>query len=137
MGGLENGNNNSEPTQPQTEAATAPAVCNRRALEGKSKGEEGGPREDIHDSESPTEKKPRRRMLRKKEVCGEREDWETARRDAWLRELLTDSSEDEPEDGYTRFEESGRWIAKMTGSRDRGHHEPNPGEVNKSMECER
>jgi hypothetical protein len=54
-------------------------------------------------------------MPRKKEVCGEREKWETARRDAWLRELLADSSEDEPEDGYTRFEESSRWIAEMTG----------------------
>jgi hypothetical protein len=48
-------------------------------------------------------------------VCGERERWETARGDAWLRELLTDSSEGEPEDGYMRVEESSKWIAKMTG----------------------
>jgi hypothetical protein len=48
-------------------------------------------------------------------VCGERENWESARRDSWLRELLTDSSEDEPEDEYTRFEESSRWMAEMTG----------------------
>jgi hypothetical protein len=40
--------------------------------------------------------------------------------DAWLRELLKDSSEGESEDGCLRFAESGRWIAKMTGSRDRG-----------------
>ncbi len=48
-------------------------------------------------------------------MCGDREKWETARRDAWLRELLTDSSEGESEDRYMRFEESSRWIAEMTG----------------------
>jgi hypothetical protein len=45
------------------------------------------------------------------------------------RELLTDSSEGEPEDEYTRFEESGRWIAEMTGSRDKGQCEPSAGEA--------
>jgi hypothetical protein len=54
-------------------------------------------------------------MPRRKEVRGEQEKWETARRDAWLRELLTDSSKSEPEDEYTRFKESSKWIAKMTG----------------------
>jgi hypothetical protein len=37
-----------------------------------------------------------------------------------LRELLTYSSEGKSEDGYLRFAESRRWIAEMTGSRDRG-----------------
>jgi hypothetical protein len=41
------------------------------------------------------------------------ENGETERRDAWLRELLTDS-------------ESGRWIAEMTGSRDREQCELRP-----------
>ncbi len=45
--------------------------------------------------------------------------WEVARRDAWLRELLTDSSGSETEEKYTRFAESGRWIAEMTGIRDK------------------
>ncbi len=44
--------------------------------------------------------------------------WEVARHDAWLRELLTDSSGSESEEKYSRFAESGRWIAEMTGSRD-------------------
>jgi hypothetical protein len=42
-----------------------------------------------------------------------------ARRDAWLRELLTDSSGSETEEKCTRFAESGRWIAEMTGIRDK------------------
>jgi hypothetical protein len=45
--------------------------------------------------------------------------WEVARQNAWLRELLTDSSERETEEKYTRFAESGRWVAEMTGIRDR------------------
>ncbi len=43
--------------------------------------------------------------------------WETARQDAWLRELLTASSGSESEDKYLRFAESDRRIAEMTGSR--------------------
>jgi hypothetical protein len=50
---------------------------------------------------------------------------------AWLRELLTDSSESEPEDEYTRFGESGRWIAEMTGSIDRGQCEPDAEEASR------
>ncbi len=49
-----------------------------------------------------------------------------ARHDAWLRELLTDSSGDETEEKYTRFAESGRWIAEMTGSRDKECPEQEP-----------
>ncbi len=113
-GGLETGSNDSELTQSQTEAATAPVARDSRALEEGSEEEEGSPQKNVHGSESPAEKESKRRMPRKKEVRGDQEKWETARRDAWLRELLTDSSEDEPEDGYTRFEESSRWIAEMT-----------------------
>jgi hypothetical protein len=43
------------------------------------------------------------------------QEWELARQDAWLREMLTDSSGSESAEKYTRFEESGRWIAEMTG----------------------
>ncbi len=52
-------------------------------------------------------------MLRKKVVSGEQETWEVARRDAWQRELLMDSSGDESKGGCTRFEESSRWIAEL------------------------
>jgi hypothetical protein len=114
-GGLETGSNDSELTKSQTEAATAPVARDRRALEEGSEEGEGSPQKDVHGSESPAEKGSKRRMPRRKEVCGEQEKWETARRDAWLRELITDSSEGEPEDKYTRFEESSRRIAEMTG----------------------
>ncbi len=53
--------------------------------------------------------------------------WEVARRDAWLWELLTDSSGSETEEKYTRFAESGRWIAEMTGSRDKECHKQEKG----------
>ncbi len=53
-----------------------------------------------------------------KETMNEGKKWETARHDAWLRELLTDSSENEPTDVYSRFAESGRWAGEMTGNRD-------------------
>ncbi len=76
---------------------------------------EGSPRPPC-DGESPATKRTRRRKLRKKGAANRDEEWEAARHDAWLRELLTDSS---PVDEYSRFAESGRWIAEMTGSRDR------------------
>jgi hypothetical protein len=112
-GGLETRSNDSELTQSRTEPAVAPVARERKTPEEGSEEEKRSSQEDISSSESPTKKKSKRRMPRKKEVCGEREKWETARRDAWLRELLTDSSGGE--DGYTRFEESSRWIAEMTG----------------------
>jgi hypothetical protein len=43
------------------------------------------------------------------------QEWERARRDAWLREMLTDTSESESEEKYGRFAESGRWIRELTG----------------------
>ncbi len=128
MGGLETGGKDPEPAQPQTEAAMTSDGYEHRALEEESVKE----KENTHGSKSPTEREPSRGMPEKKEVCGEREGWETARRDAQLRELLTDSSGNEPEDEYTRVEESGTWIAEMTGSRDRVHRGPNLGE---SVKC--
>jgi hypothetical protein len=66
-------------------------------------------------AEPPHAKKIKRRKLRKKVTEDKDHQWETARQDAWLRELLTDSSGSETEEKYTRFAESGRWIAEMTG----------------------
>ncbi len=65
--------------------------------------------------EPPCAKKIKRRKLRKKVTRDKDHQWEMARQDAWLRELLTDSSGSETEEKYTRFAESGRWIAEMTG----------------------
>jgi hypothetical protein len=85
------------------------------------KGGEGPPG-NPHDEEPLVKKRPRRRELRKRKVVDQEKEWETARHDAWLRELLTDSSEGGSKDKYTRFAESGRWITEMTGSRDRGQY---------------
>jgi hypothetical protein len=114
-GGLETESNNPELTRSQTETAAAPVACDRQIPEEGSEEEKRSYQEDVNSSEPPTKKKSKRRMPRRKEVCGERENWETAGRDAWQRELLTDSSEGESEDGYMRFEESSRWIAEMRG----------------------
>ncbi len=70
-------------------------------------------------TELPPAKKLKRRRLRKKVTRDEDHKWEVARQDAWLRELLTDSSGSESEEKYARFAESGRWIAEMTGIRDK------------------
>jgi hypothetical protein len=43
--------------------------------------------------------------------------WEEARRSAWIRQLLSDDSsdEDESEERYGRFAESGRWMSELYG----------------------
>ncbi len=61
----------------------------------------------------PRKRSPRRGMPGKKEVCGVREDWETARRDAGPRELLAGNSEGEPEDRCTGVVELSRQTAEM------------------------
>jgi hypothetical protein len=91
-----------------------------------------GHQENAHGSELPTEKEPRRRMSEKKEIRGDRGGGEAAGGGTQPRELPTGSSGSKPEDGYARIEESGRWIAEMTGSRDTAHHGPNPGETNEA-----
>jgi hypothetical protein len=65
--------------------------------------------------EPPRAKKASRRKLIKKVTGNKDHQWEPARQDAWLREMLTDSSGSESEEKYARFAESGRWIAEMTG----------------------
>jgi hypothetical protein len=113
LGEPEKENNSKESAQPRDKTEVGPSSEVRQALEegpGRGSPRSGGP---------PIKKKPRRRELRKRKAGNQHEEWETARHNAWLRELLSDSSEGEPEDGYTKFEESGRWIAEMMGSRDR------------------
>jgi hypothetical protein len=55
----------------------------------------------------------KRRKLRKRAVCDSQKMWEATRRDAWLRELLMDSSGEDSDGGYSRFKESGKWIAEI------------------------
>jgi hypothetical protein len=55
----------------------------------------------------------KRRRLRKKSKSTMDQRWEEARRDAWLRQMLSDTSSDEDEESYGRFAESGRWMAEL------------------------
>jgi hypothetical protein len=75
----------------------------------------GEPPKTPGQEEPPCTRKTRRRKLRKKVMRDKDHEWELARQDAWLREMLTDSSGSESEEKYARFAESGRWIAEMTG----------------------
>jgi hypothetical protein len=74
----------------------------------------GGPPGTPGEGEILHTKKTRRRKLRKKVTKDRDHEWELARQDAWLREMLTDSSGSESEEKYARFAESGRWIAEIT-----------------------
>jgi hypothetical protein len=57
------------------------------------------------------------RKLKKRPRAGTDQDWEEARRSAWLRQMLSDTSsdEDEDEERYGRFAESGRWMSELYG----------------------
>jgi hypothetical protein len=79
------------------------------------------PEEGILTPETPGEKKSlhpkkdKRRKPREKVTRDKDQEWERARQDAWLREMLTDTSESEAEEKYAKFVESGRWIAELAG----------------------
>jgi hypothetical protein len=77
-GGFETEDSDPEPAQPQTEALKALAGYDHWAPEEKLVEEKGEPQGDTH--------------------SGEREDWETAKKDAWLRESPVGSPDDEPKD---------------------------------------
>jgi hypothetical protein len=55
----------------------------------------------------------KRRKLRKKPERTRDQEWEEARQDAWLRQLLSDTSSDEDEECCGRFAESGRWMSEL------------------------
>ncbi len=110
--------NKAEDGEPPPEDAPGAGGSGRSTPPGKPVGSEEEPSGVPRGVEPPPAKKLKRKGLKKKEIESEGHRWEIARRDAWLRELLTDSSGSETEEEYTRFAESGRWIAEMTGNRD-------------------
>jgi hypothetical protein len=55
----------------------------------------------------------KRRRLRKRSKTTIGREWEEARQNAWLRQMLSDTSSDETEERYGRFTESGRWMAEL------------------------
>jgi hypothetical protein len=79
------------------------------------------PEEDTPTSETSRERRPphpkgaKQRKLRRRVTRNKDQEWERARRDAWLREMLTDTSESEGEEKYGIFAESGGWIMELTG----------------------
>jgi hypothetical protein len=55
----------------------------------------------------------KRRRLRKKVEMTRDQEWDQARQDAWLREMLSDTSDSENEERCGRFAESGKCIAEL------------------------
>ncbi len=55
----------------------------------------------------------KRKTLRKKVEKTRDQEWDQARQDAWLREMLSDTSDSENEERCGRFAESGRWITEL------------------------
>ncbi len=78
-----------------------------------------GPREDATAPGTPQKERPphprgaKRRRLRRKVERTRDQEWEQARQDAWLREMLSDTSGSEDEERCGRFAESGRWVAEL------------------------
>ncbi len=62
---------------------------------------------------APHPESAKRRKLRKKTERNRDQEWEKARQDAWLREMLSDTSGSEDEESYGRFAESGRWAFEL------------------------
>ncbi len=89
---------------------------NHAPAEAGAYTEEGAPTpEASQEGRAPHPKSAKRKKLRKKVTRSKDQEWERARRDAWLREMLTDTSESESEEKYGGFAESGRWITELTG----------------------
>jgi hypothetical protein len=55
----------------------------------------------------------KRERPRKKTGRTRDQEWEQIRQDAWLREMLCDTSGSEDEESWGRFSESGRWISEL------------------------
>jgi hypothetical protein len=64
---------------------------------------------------SPCHASTKRRRLRKRPETTPDQDWEEVRRNAWLGQMLSDTSSDEDEEHYRRFAESGRWMTELFG----------------------
>ncbi len=71
---------------------------------------EAAPRKRSPHPKGVKRRRPRRKVTRTKD-----QEWEQVRQDAWLREMLTDTSESENEEKCGRFAESGRWITELFG----------------------
>jgi hypothetical protein len=100
-----------EPQEDEVGQGVRPA--SERAMAGL--GEDTAASEMSRGKRPPHSKSARQRMPRRKVARTKDQEWEQARQDAWLREMLTDTSESESEENCGRFAESGRWIAELFG----------------------
>jgi hypothetical protein len=96
-----------EARQEESPAVTGAMPCPE--VGGPTPETSGGRR--SHHSKKIKRRKPRKKITRDKD-----QEWELAGQDAWARETHTDTSGSEAEEEYTRFAESGRWIAEVTGT---------------------
>jgi hypothetical protein len=92
-----------------------------QGIDSAPEGAEATPEEDATALKASRRRRPahlrgtKRRKPRKKAARSMDQEWEQARQDAWLREMLTDTSESENEEKCRRFAESGRWITELFG----------------------
>jgi hypothetical protein len=115
-----------EPPQPSPRGNEEEAQDLMRVRNPKSQGGEpihdratGSLREKVtapdksRKEQSPHPKGAKRRKLRKRTEKTRDLEWEEARQDAWLRQMLSDTSNSEDEESCGRFAESGRWISEL------------------------
>jgi hypothetical protein len=76
-------------------------------------GEKAAASGESRKEQSPHPGGAKRRRLRKKTEKTRDQEWEEARQNAWLRQMLSDTSSDEDGESYGRFAESGRWISEL------------------------
>jgi hypothetical protein len=100
-----------EPREGETSqgANSAPEKAVARPEEGTTAPEASRRKRSPH-PRGVKRRRPRKKMTRTRD-----QEWEQARQDAWLREMLTDTSESENEEKCGRFAESGRWITELFG----------------------
>jgi hypothetical protein len=89
--------------------------------ESAPEGVEARPKKDAAAPEASRRRRPahprgiKRRKPRGKAARSRDQEWEQVRQDAWLREMLTDTSEGENVEKYGRFAESSRWVTELFG----------------------
>jgi hypothetical protein len=90
---------------------------NGRTNAPRSPGHESSRRPCGGQARAPRPKRPNQPRLRTRSGATVDQQWEEARHNAWLRQLLSDDSSDEGDDEerYGRFAESGRWMSELYG----------------------
>ncbi len=98
----------SESPQPCSVEDGARAQHSARERGPKSQG-----KQPPHTRQSSCFTSTKRRKLKRRPERTRDQEWEEARQDVWLRQMLSDTSSDEDEVRCGRFAESGRWISEL------------------------